>query len=116
MFPDAALKVFLVADVQARAQRRCKQLIENGIPVGRVNRREDLLDDPQIQAAGILRSVTHPRGGEMLQPRAAVRFSETQHLDNTPSADLGEHTVEILSDLGLTFAQMQALAKQGVIA
>ncbi|VFR41974.1 Cytidylate kinase [plant metagenome] len=31
VFPDAALKVFLVADVEARAERRCKQLIEKGI-------------------------------------------------------------------------------------
>ena len=91
-------------------------LIENEIPVGRVNRREDLLSDPQVQATGILQSFDHPRGGEMVQPRAAVRFSETQHTDNTPSADLGEHTVEILSDLGLTFAEMQDLARQGVIA
>ncbi|MDQ2139756.1 (d)CMP kinase [Alcaligenaceae bacterium C4P045] len=32
VFPDAPLKVFLVADVEARAQRRCKQLIDKGIP------------------------------------------------------------------------------------
>ena len=31
VFPDATLKIFLVADVQARAQRRCNQLIEKGI-------------------------------------------------------------------------------------
>ena len=52
----------------------------------------------------------------MLQPRAAVRFSATQQTHHVPSADLGQHTVEILSDLGLTFAQMQDLARQGVIA
>ena len=32
VFPDAPLKIFLVANVQARAQRRCKQLNEKGIP------------------------------------------------------------------------------------
>jgi CMP/dCMP kinase len=32
VFPDAGLKVFLVADVEARANRRLKQLIEKGIP------------------------------------------------------------------------------------
>jgi len=30
VFPDAELKIFLVADVDARAARRCKQLIEKG--------------------------------------------------------------------------------------
>ena len=33
VFPDAALKVFLTASVESRAQRRYKQLIEKGIPV-----------------------------------------------------------------------------------
>src|SRR5690606_1143355 len=30
VFPDAPLKIFLIADVQARAERRCKQLKEKG--------------------------------------------------------------------------------------
>lgn len=41
VFPDAALKIFLVADVRARAERRCKQLMEKGIPANL----EDLLRD-----------------------------------------------------------------------
>jgi cytidylate kinase len=41
VFQDAELKIFLVADVRARAQRRCKQLIEKGISANL----EDLLAD-----------------------------------------------------------------------
>ncbi|CCN06378.1 cytidylate kinase, partial [Bordetella bronchiseptica Bbr77] len=41
VFPDASLKIFLVADVEARAQRRCKQLIEKGISANL----DDLLRD-----------------------------------------------------------------------
>ncbi len=41
VFIDAPLKIFLVADVQARAERRCKQLIEKGISANL----EDLLRD-----------------------------------------------------------------------
>ncbi|CAN1528346.1 Cmk Cytidylate kinase [Burkholderiaceae bacterium] len=41
VFQDADLKIFLVADVRARAQRRCKQLIEKGISANL----EDLLTD-----------------------------------------------------------------------
>jgi cytidylate kinase len=41
VFQDADLKIFLVADVCARAQRRCKQLIEKGISANL----EDLLAD-----------------------------------------------------------------------
>ena len=41
VFEDAPLKIFLVADVRARAERRCKQLIEKGISANL----EDLLRD-----------------------------------------------------------------------
>jgi cytidylate kinase len=41
VFPDAPLKIFLVADVQARAQRRCKQLKEKGFSANLA----DLLQD-----------------------------------------------------------------------
>jgi len=41
VFQDANLKIFLVADVNARARRRCKQLIEKGISANL----EDLLAD-----------------------------------------------------------------------
>ena len=41
VFPDASLKIFLVADVRARAERRCKQLIEKGISANL----DDLLRD-----------------------------------------------------------------------
>jgi cytidylate kinase len=42
VFTDAPLKIFLVADVQARAQRRCKQLIEKGISANLADLLEDM--------------------------------------------------------------------------
>ena len=47
VFPDAQVKIFLVADVQARAQRRAKQLIEKGISANL----EDLLADMRVRDA-----------------------------------------------------------------
>jgi len=42
VFPDAPLKIFLVADVRARAERRCKQLKEKGFPANLANLLEDM--------------------------------------------------------------------------
>lgn len=56
VFPDASLKVFLVADVVARAQRRCKQLIEKGIPA----KLDDLLRDMRERDARDMGRVTAP--------------------------------------------------------
>src|SRR5690606_15742749 len=42
VFPDAPLKIFLMADVQARAERRCKQLKEKGISANLSGLLEDM--------------------------------------------------------------------------
>lgn len=42
VFPDAPLKIFLVADVAARAQRRCKQLKEKGFSANLANLMQDM--------------------------------------------------------------------------
>ncbi|MBC7202259.1 MAG: (d)CMP kinase [Pusillimonas sp.] len=42
VFPGAPLKIFLVADVAARAERRCKQLKEKGFPANLASLMEDL--------------------------------------------------------------------------
>jgi cytidylate kinase len=56
VFTDAPLKIFLVADVQARAQRRCKQLIEKGISANLA----DLLDDMRQRDARDINRVVAP--------------------------------------------------------
>ena len=50
-----------------------------------------------------------------MQPRAAAQFSQTPTPAPQASAELGEHTVEVLSELGLSLEEMQALAHQGAI-
>src|SRR5690606_21081456 len=42
VFPDAPLKIFLVADVQSRAERRCKQLKEKGFSANLTGLLEDM--------------------------------------------------------------------------
>ncbi|MCC2595248.1 (d)CMP kinase [Pusillimonas sp. MFBS29] len=42
VFPDAPLKIFLIADVQSRAERRCKQLKEKGFSANLTGLLEDM--------------------------------------------------------------------------
>jgi crotonobetainyl-CoA:carnitine CoA-transferase CaiB-like acyl-CoA transferase len=88
---------------------------QNEIPVARANRRADVVEDPQVKAMGVLEDIDHPRGGPMIQPRPPVRFGSTPLNRRSNSAEVGQHTVEILSELGLTLPEMQALAREGAI-
>jgi len=69
-----------------------------------------------VMAGGMLEVSEHPRGGTMQQPKAPARFSKTPYALRHHSPEVGQHTVEILSELGLSIEDMQALAREGVIA
>lgn len=112
----AIVSGYLGADCRQYATDELMELLAyNEIPAGRVNTRAQVVNDPQVQASQVLRDIEHPRGGAMRQPRSPLRFANTPDMPLQPSADLGDHTVEVLSDLGLSLDDMQALARQGVI-
>ena len=78
--------------------------------------RSEVADDPQVKAAEILMEFDHPRGGKMQQPRPSARLSETPATQRSCSPEVGEHTVQILSELGLSLEDMQDLAREGIIS
>ncbi len=91
-------------------------LAENEIPVARANLRHEVAAHPQVKAIGVMKTFDHPRGGQMQQPRPPVQFGETPADIRTHSPEVGQHTVEILSELGLTIEEMRLMAAEGVIA
>lgn len=90
-------------------------LAANEIAYARVNTRADVITDPQVQATGVLEAFDHPQGGRMRQPRPPVQFGGTPNSHRYTSPGVGEHTVELLSELGLEIEDMQRLARQGAI-
>jgi crotonobetainyl-CoA:carnitine CoA-transferase CaiB-like acyl-CoA transferase len=88
---------------------------QNEIPVAKANKRSEVATDPQVIATGVLETIEHPRGGTMQQPRPPVRFNGTPSAIRSHSPEVGQHTVEILSELGLDMDAMQALAQEGAI-
>lgn len=76
VFPSAPLKIFLVADVQSRAQRRYKQLIDKGISANL----SDLLADLQARD---LRDTTRTAAPLKAAPDAYTIDSSTLSIDET---------------------------------
>ena len=56
---------------------------------------------PQIEASELIVESEHPVAGRLRQPRAAARFEQTPASLRRPAPTLGEHTDEILAELGL---------------
>lgn len=88
-------------------------LSEAGIPVMPVNTPETVFDDPHIAASGLFETVEHPTEGALRVAGPPVRFSRSGTADMAPTPRLGEHTAEVLAELGLAAAEIGALTSGG---
>ena len=96
------------ADILAR-------LNEHDVPNAPLLRRKDLLDNEQIVASESIQSIEFEGFGVVRQARPAARFSETPSEINGPSPKLGEHSLELLAQLGYADEDAQALLNDGVV-
>lgn len=89
----------------------------HGIPAGRVLDVAEALRQPQIAARGFIRSfATAPGVGRPVSVvRSGFRLGAGDPAPDRPPPSLGEHTAEILGELGLDAAEIEALAGEGVI-
>jgi len=84
-----------------------------GTPIGKVNEHDDVLVDPQVVHNGSIIALDHGEIGRVRVARGAARFPGDSPLQLSPAPRLGEHTREVLEELGYDEARIQALVKAG---
>ncbi len=91
-------------------------LEENDVPCGIVNRRDKVHEDPQVIEQGSLLEIEHPHAGVVMRsPRPAARFGTDEVEIARHSPTLGEHTDEVLRDIGKSDAEIAKLREAGAI-
>ena len=86
-----------------------------GIPFAPVARTRDLFDDPQLNAHGRLLPTRMPDGQMTKLPRLPVEIGEHDLGLRRQPPEIGEHTHEVLAELGLDEKAVAALEAQGII-
>ncbi len=77
------------------------KLDEEQVPTARVNQIEDVFEDPQIARNAVIRRIEHPEGGAAWEARPAARFDKHALDPGAPAPMLGQHTEEVLAELGV---------------
>jgi crotonobetainyl-CoA:carnitine CoA-transferase CaiB-like acyl-CoA transferase len=106
---------FEVAFAQQPQQYWLDGLIANDVPCGPVAKYADVVENPQVLANGYITSIDHPNLGPLRTTGVPIHLSGTPPPAVRPAPELGQHTEEVLLDLGFDWDTIEVLRRDNVI-
>lgn len=96
----------LIAELEAIMLTRTRDewiadLQKAGVPSGPINNLKQVFEEPQVKAREIWRTIPHPVAGSAPTTASPIRYSETPIQYRMAPPLLGQHTDQILEELGL---------------
>ena len=111
---DARLQMIQDVLKTRTTQEWLERLEAEQVPCAPVLTRDQVIAHPQILASGILLESDHPVAGRLRQTRTAARFA-TPTVVRHGAPRLGQHSGEVLSELGLSADDVADLRRQGIV-
>ncbi len=90
-------------------------LDKHGSIFGLIQTTSEVVSDPQAWANGMFTSIEHPTAGKIKLITAPGKFSKTPGMPRTAAPELGQHTEEILLEIGYTWDDIARLKEEQVI-
>jgi crotonobetainyl-CoA:carnitine CoA-transferase CaiB-like acyl-CoA transferase len=90
-------------------------LMEEDACVTPVQSLDEVFTDPHVLHRQMLVETNHPQAGRVRQIGVPIKFSQTPGEVRTPAPEIGEHTEEVLKQLGFSQGEIEGLRGEGVI-
>jgi crotonobetainyl-CoA:carnitine CoA-transferase CaiB-like acyl-CoA transferase len=88
---------------------------EYDLAVGRVQMPLEVVEDQQAWQDDFFAEIDHPRFGRFKLMQSPIKVSKTIASIRSVAAELGQHTEEVLLELGYTWDDMAGLKSEGAI-
>ncbi|MGH2450684.1 MAG: CaiB/BaiF CoA transferase family protein [Candidatus Limnocylindria bacterium] len=110
----------LIPLIEAVTERRpmahwLERLRAAGVPCGEIQDYAAVFADPHLLARGFLRDLPHPRLGKVRALGSPLRLARTPPRLERAGPLLGEHSVEVLAELGVGPAEVERLRAEGTV-
>jgi crotonobetainyl-CoA:carnitine CoA-transferase CaiB-like acyl-CoA transferase len=92
-----------------------QQMERHDVPCTPIYDMSEVFEDPQLKHLGLEVEYQHPKEGPTKSVRPAITLSRTELEKVSPPPALGEHSEEIVRELGYDPAELRLLRQQGVI-
>jgi formyl-CoA transferase/CoA:oxalate CoA-transferase len=92
-----------------------KILKEAGVPCGLIYTMDQIFSDPQVIHRKMVKELEHIKAGKIKVTGVPIKLSETPGEIRTAPPILGQHTIEILNDLGYSKSEIENLYQENVI-
>ena len=101
----------IIGEIAANLETKVliEMLTEAEIPCGKVNKLEDLKNDPHLKDLGFFREFEHPTEGLIQVPDSAFRLNRKELPIRHHQPKLGEHSKEILLKLGYSDSEIDKI-------
>ena len=107
---DAAYATLTVGMKQRTTDEWLAELRPADIPCGKANSLGDLFTDPYLTETGYFEPYRHPVEGSVVVPAIPARFSKSPPNVHRPWPTLGQHTSEVLGEVGFSSAEIAEIA------
>lgn len=92
-----------------------ERLSQAGVPCGPINSIAEVFEDPQVRQREMLRFLPHPSGTSVPQIVSPFRFRNATLAYENPPPLLGQHTEEVLHELGIDGSGIAKLREGGIV-